>query len=310
MPVGTFEVEAKPNSPNKIIAGADTGYLQNSMEYSIDTLNRITGGIFIKKGTLTVTKSGKIYSFVTDLSGTEFNRQGLEVGEVNDIVWRLTTPDFPEFATDKSRPKSTLKAPLDFGATLKEAFVDQWYIGMSSLILNRVVLHEKGVLIKANGKDYSKNGSLDIEGEGRVVILQFVTAMDDKVPLGTFNVGGVLDPREAQQSAGSACAANLYLEDIDMLGLGSGCWYLDVDNTGKVVAVAGAMPNQGFVTSGRTDPDMLFGFDFFDKYGNKVSGAYTGVPIMPVLESSSNAINIPYFPTAGFSTRGALHRAY
>lgn len=291
MPVGTFDVVSNPNAANKVIAGAiEGGFVLNSLEYTINAAGKTTGGIIITGGTLTVSKAGDAYSIAADLSGTKFNTSGQLLGNVDDIIWTVTIPEFPEFADDKTRPMSSLEASVDTGTALTEAFVDQWEMkdGSTSLLLNRVILYEETVGINPNNKDYPTDGTVYVGGEGMAVGLQYVTTKSETFPVGTFNIGKVFDPFLPKPSVGSAGAANIY--SYDLLGLGNGCWYIEIgDVDGSVMSTggAGSMPNQGFVKITELETTLQIEFEFFDKNGHKVTGSYNGVPKTPSAASAS-----------------------
>lgn len=292
LPVGTFDVVTNPNAANEIVAGTIEGdFVFPTFEYVVNSTGAMRSGILIKGGTLTVAKEGSECIITANFNGIEFDTKGQLQKEVNDIEWTLTASDFPEYAEDRTRPMSSLTDNVDTGAALTESFIDQWFMDEAqSTMLNRVILYEDTASINPENKDYTKYGTVYVGGEGLVVGLQFVTKKSETFPVGTFKIGKVLDQNNPKPSVGFAGAANV--DAYDLLGLGSGCWYVElgiVEDVTMSTGGAGSMPNQGFVKITELEKELQVEFEFFDKNGHKVTGSYTGIPTTPAAASASSA---------------------
>lgn len=296
VPVGVFPVELRPNTPGKVVSGRyeKTGPLYSwwLMTKAITGGEAFNGGIPIEGGTLTIEKAGDKYKITTNFSGRKYSSAGNPQDTVNNVVYYMNEPQawFKEYIDDFTNPVSTLTKDVEINNLTKIYLDNDGFLppgATTSIVLWRIVLASEGLafsLNPANVNEIYVNGT-----KGDALGVQVLTSTEDNVPLTNYPVDS--DYEAAKASVTLPASAGIY----DLLGVGSGTFYLQIDNS-SVVGNAGACKGKGFVNMlDAGNGNITISFELYDKFGYKMSGSVTAPMVDLVKSTRSNASH--YIPT-------------
>lgn len=242
-----------------------------SFELYTNDRGGITKGYMITEGKMEVVKTtGDNYKITVNFKGKRANAAGIVRDDAEDVAYEYEGP-LPVMA-NMADPPSTLEEDLDL-----ETFTNQALVQVKKLNNYTVWCY----YLWADGiRGVVSNNILNMQGAGHTVLVAIAgTPQSTDLPVGEFPMSTLYMDTDVSNGTGSAWPG-MY-EGGAFNAANIGCWYGFVRSKADgSISIAeghmGAVAERGFVKTSNNGDQHTVEFEFYDRYGHKLTGKYEG----------------------------------
>lgn len=266
LPTGTFHVVENPREPYRIVAENIYGdYIQYSYEYKRTVADYFEVLTIIDSGSLTIAGQEGEYTITADCGGGMVDPYNWKITGRDTVLYRMVSDQLPAYAADMSAPGSNLEDEVAL-VDIPNVYIDG--LRMQDMVLWRFGGYTDGIKI-CPAEDYGDTGSLNVSGDGEVLMIQLMLPPDVSFPSGIY-------PLAAEYHSPELGFVEPGVPGIDADNLFDpfhGTWYTGMEG-GEVRQYAGAVAGRGNVTFSTVEDGKVLRIEveMYDKYGRRVSG--------------------------------------